>query len=796
MSILTKNQLEDASIDVQTLEDTINLPPGQITSRLGATFDNLQKRLNDIGYQPPLVYQGGLSITVANQTVEHQGYVYAPKPSELPFTAASTFDGSKWFIVSRIFELEQPPYEFPLIVSFSNSGYVVDDASSSIREHSIVWHPDKNKYYMVADFVPTASIHHPNTYDTELHLLSSSDLITWVYHGVCVPKGGVGELGEFGVASPSGIAYYNGKIYAAYSARNTAGFTNRSIGIAWSNSDPEVLPWTKGSTAISDTAGEDDDAALLVIPGSNTMHLYHRTTDGGYRIVHCQTDTPENLSSWTVAQGVTVLPPTAAAQELTAAIYYAGRVHLFIMEQGGSQSGTAHLSSSNPSSPDFQQETDNRFVPMIGGLAYSGHISVVVKNGLLKAFSWTVFVSGSRYGVEIRPYKEPEDIKVSGSNPISLKGEANDWFLLPHNNQLNFAGQFSLLFKVNITGQLNSDSDNYHLFYKGTDGNSAANEGTISVTMRGGIYNGINIRLTKSDGSYVNMRPSVSLASELSDGKVVFALTRNSSNVASLWAVYKGKIELITTTTLSYADFGMGLTTNAAIGAAYSGASSAAVPFKGYLHEVAFYNTALSEADIINFAENTVDPEAQYTPEGVGEFAGCRSHYNFSNISGTRVQDLSGYGADLIFQGDSIKSVSSNSKVGVHLERSTTQSIPDSAYTEILFNVISEQIGSMWDGTDLTISESGWYMLSANARLASNLVGIRGLRFYVNNAIFYSAENRDSVQTSGQVTVLEGNTLAYLNKGDVVDVRVVQTSGGALNLESATGTPCLKVIKV
>ncbi len=35
--------------------------------------------------------------------------------------------------------------------------------AASIREHGIVWHPHRKRYYLIADVVPLASSHHPTT---------------------------------------------------------------------------------------------------------------------------------------------------------------------------------------------------------------------------------------------------------------------------------------------------------------------------------------------------------------------------------------------------------------------------------------------------------------------------------------------------------------------------------------------------------------------------------------------------------------------------------------------------------
>ncbi len=280
---------------------------------------------------------------------------------------------------------------------------------ASIREHSIVWHPLKEKYYLIADVVPLDSPHHPNTYETELHLWSSSDLEDWKYHGAAVEKGSSGNSYDgHGVASPVGMAFLGGLLLVPFSARRTSRFEERGIGLAISEDDPEDLPWTKTDRPISDLPGEDDDPALLAIPGDDSLHLYHRRTGpGGYRIVHSQSSTPENPGSWRGAEPVTSRPPEVRAQELTGAFYADGKVHLLIMEHllaGGMK--IAHLISEDTDGTFTQADPVQRFLLRgfgPGSVAYSGHITPVVRDGELVAFFWTVVQKGKRYGLQGHP---------------------------------------------------------------------------------------------------------------------------------------------------------------------------------------------------------------------------------------------------------------------------------------------------------------------------------------------------------------------------------------------------------
>ncbi|MFH1265053.1 MAG: hypothetical protein ABIK89_04955 [Planctomycetota bacterium] len=276
---------------------------------------------------------------------------------------------------------------------------------ASIREHSIAWHPGKGRYYLAADVVPLSSPHHPNTYDTEIHLWSSADLAAWRYHGVAVEKGEPGRSYDgYGVASPAGMVFRDGKLYVPFSARCTERFDRRGIGLAWSGDEPEELPWQKSSRPISDLEGEDDDPALLAGADDGLLHLYHRRTGaGGYRIVHTASPAPERPGSWPGAEPATPRPAEVRAQELTGAFSANGKVHLFVIEhlrEGGMK--IAHLVSEEPEGSFVSADPGERYLSaesQPGRLAYSGHITPVVRDGRPAALFWTVFQEGKRYGL-------------------------------------------------------------------------------------------------------------------------------------------------------------------------------------------------------------------------------------------------------------------------------------------------------------------------------------------------------------------------------------------------------------
>lgn len=239
----------------------------------------------------------------------------------------------------------------------------------------------------------------------------SYDLAKWKCHGVAVKKGTVGVSHDcFGAASPAGMAFLRGKLYVPFSARRTARFEKRSIGLAVSGNDPEKIPWTKTEGPISNLVGEDDDPAVLVIPGDDSMHLFHRRTGpGGHRIVHSASKNPFDTDSWTADKSVTPRPKEVRAQKLTGVFATNGKVHLLVIEHlfaGGMR--ISHLVSENPSGPFKADNPKQSYLSpktQPRHLAFGGHISPVVKDGRPVAFFWTVPQKGKRCGFRGHPVR-------------------------------------------------------------------------------------------------------------------------------------------------------------------------------------------------------------------------------------------------------------------------------------------------------------------------------------------------------------------------------------------------------
>lgn len=105
--IVSIQQLQDASVDADNLDSIVNGAvdengTGLVPIRGGGHRKTIAKALSDLsGYDPPVTFTSGLSVTSEIYTVENDGAVYAPRPAELPFTTTGTFDANQWYLVFR-----------------------------------------------------------------------------------------------------------------------------------------------------------------------------------------------------------------------------------------------------------------------------------------------------------------------------------------------------------------------------------------------------------------------------------------------------------------------------------------------------------------------------------------------------------------------------------------------------------------------------------------------------------------------------------------------------------------------
>lgn len=88
------------------------------------------------GYAPPVAYAAGLTMSVRTQTVEHGGFVYAPKLSDLPFTTSGTFETGKFRLIQGVTGVDLAAASGSAMVGFTNgvAGAIVRSVQDKLRD--------------------------------------------------------------------------------------------------------------------------------------------------------------------------------------------------------------------------------------------------------------------------------------------------------------------------------------------------------------------------------------------------------------------------------------------------------------------------------------------------------------------------------------------------------------------------------------------------------------------------------------------------------------------------------------
>jgi hypothetical protein len=321
--------------------------------------------------------------------------------------------------------------------NFSGSVYTVGlDASSalgeaaSIRESCSVWHEGNQKYYMVADVIPLSNPKHPNSFETSLYLFSSVDGLNWslVSATPCVPKGSGSDgqgLADFGAGSPTGMSVRDGKIYVPFCSRDDydaplATYANRTISLAYSTTNPEVVPWTI-VPAIADDVDQPDDPGLAYLDGAFYVYFRARTFDSyvpgvsisdqyddvwEVRMVSAVDPTaPENWSAETVVDVINNGSGTTAG-EITSVFAMGGRIHIWNMIRPGingldrNMAWKTHDGGNGQLVPFDNSRTFHDTIPTGIAIYLGGHAMPVIRDGSIRAMFYTSLISSPRYGLK------------------------------------------------------------------------------------------------------------------------------------------------------------------------------------------------------------------------------------------------------------------------------------------------------------------------------------------------------------------------------------------------------------
>jgi hypothetical protein len=134
-----------------------------------------------------------------------------------------------------------------------------------------------------------------------------------------------------------------------------------------------------------------------------------------------------------------------------------------------------------------------------------------------------------------------------------------------------------------------------------------------------------------------------------------------------------------------------------------------------------------------------------------------------------------------------------NGYIGCRASHNTTQSTANATPVALALNAESfdyDPNGLMHDivtnNQYVSARTTGVYHISAYVKWASNATGYRTVSLLHNGATVYASDTRNAV--SGAVTEQAVATSAAMTASDNFVILATQTSGGALNVESATLT--------
>jgi len=127
-------------------------------------------------------------------------------------------------------------------------------------------------------------------------------------------------------------------------------------------------------------------------------------------------------------------------------------------------------------------------------------------------------------------------------------------------------------------------------------------------------------------------------------------------------------------------------------------------------------------------------------------------------------------------------------RMSCFLSRSVAQSIPNSAVTDILFDVEAFDIGGLHstsvntDRITIPAGGAGLWMFGFTVSWADNATGIRNCFMKRNNASGDRYGNTSFTAGSTGAAAQNGTTLIRLVATDFMELAAFQTSGGALNV--------------
>jgi hypothetical protein len=140
----------------------------------------------------------------------------------------------------------------------------------------------------------------------------------------------------------------------------------------------------------------------------------------------------------------------------------------------------------------------------------------------------------------------------------------------------------------------------------------------------------------------------------------------------------------------------------------------------------------------------------------------------------------------------------------VKVYRTTAQSIPNSAWTSIVFDTANatEELDTdsyhdlATNPSRITVPTTAIYLLLSKITVVNNTSGKRYFRLYKNNSVIVDQVNHDPITTPGDVRDGLLLSVASLAAGDYIETQTFQNTGAALNTVGGQGSVWLAAVRL
>ena len=144
MATLTIADLDNGKRDLETVDAVANSQADTTTTRYGQQTLTLAGVLRRLGYQVPVPYAPGISVTSGLTTVERDGVIYAPRVKQLPFTTGA-WDPGQWRVVQNT-DGSNLVYQFPERGAAESAAATLPDGAAVVVEGETQGHAMAGAY--------------------------------------------------------------------------------------------------------------------------------------------------------------------------------------------------------------------------------------------------------------------------------------------------------------------------------------------------------------------------------------------------------------------------------------------------------------------------------------------------------------------------------------------------------------------------------------------------------------------------------------------------------------------------